>query len=844
VKAPLRRFPGPWCRRLRLASRFSLVISVALATLLLPTAAVPQGHAATSVMRIDVGSSRTSTDASGQNWLADTGFVGGNVEDYGNVLTAGAIDPRVAQTARWGMSGYSVPLDGGWYRVDLLMAEHYFTAAGKRVFAASVEGTSLGSIDIFAQSGGAHRLLVKSASVNVTDGQLTIAFTRQVDEPEIIGLQIAPTSRPMGIDVGSSRTSTDASGQNWLADTGFVGGNVEDYGNVLTAGAIDPRVAQTARWGMTGYRVPLDSGWYQVDLLMAEHYFAAAGKRVFSASVEGTSLGSIDIFAQSGGAHRLLVKSATVNVSDGQLTITFTRQVDEPEIIGLQIMPVGAASEPLAPQPSPTASPIPTASPAPTPSPSPTPPPSPTPSPSPTPPPSPLPVLPANCTQRLQQLVDAAVAGSTLRVPACIFRESVIIPKPLTLDGQGAAHLRGSDVFDAWTRSGAVWISSRSVPSFAPDPAGAAYVDRFRATNPEQVFIDGAEQVQVPSNPQPGQFAMDGSRHVVLGNDPAGRLVEVTVRTQWLLPTADDVTVTGFVMKHAATHGQGWAIGNNDRLRFTLSASQLSDAHGGMISVGGGDTYARIANNLITRAGNLGIGGYRDGHAAIVGNTITGNGFGGWDWEWQAGGLKTAASTNQLVDRNVVFGNNGAGLWCDIGCRDVTYSNNRVYDHAASGILFEISTGAHIFGNAVWRSGLLGFPAISASSSGDADIHDNTVYDSPRGIQAYLDQRPDARPVTNVFIHENTIIMTLDRGYSMMIGDFGSGVTSAPTSNNTGRNNNVWFTTAENGGARFGWANRSYSSLVDFWQTPLGQGARYLSATERDAALASAGIDR
>jgi nitrous oxidase accessory protein NosD len=39
----------------------------------------------------------------------------------------------------------------------------------------------------------------------------------------------------------------------------------------------------------------------------------------------------------------------------------------------------------------------------------------------------------------LQALVDAAQAGSVLTVPACTYRETVTLSKPLTLDGQGKA---------------------------------------------------------------------------------------------------------------------------------------------------------------------------------------------------------------------------------------------------------------------------------------------------------------------------------------------------------------------------------------------------------------------
>ena len=273
------------------------------------------------------------------------------------------------------------------------------------------------------------------------------------------------------------------------------------------------------------------------------------------------------------------------------------------------------------------------------------------------------------------------------------------------------------------------WYSTLTVPQFQAETGGAEYTDAFQATHPEQVFVDGESQVQVAANPGAGQFALDGARRVILGSNPAGRVVEVTTRDKWLLPQANDVTVTGFSMRHAGTHGQGWAIGNNDQMRFTLRGNVLTDAHGGMVSFGGGDMYTTIADNVIARAGNTGIGGYNNGHGLISGNQIYGNGYGGWRWEWQAGGIKTAASRNLMVTRNTVHDNNGPGIWCDLGCQDVTYADNVVSDLSASGIFFEVSTGARITGNRVQRSGKGDLPGISISSSGNVEVC--LLYTSP-----------------------------------------------------------------------------------------------------------------
>ena len=73
-----------------------------------------------------------------------------------------------------------------------------------------------------------------------------------------------------------------------------------------------------------------------------------------------------------------------------------------------------------------------------------------------------------SCATPLQTLVDAAPAGTTLDVPACTYRETVRIAKPLTLDGHGQAEIRGSDVWTNWNRRGNYWAQG-PVPALPAD---------------------------------------------------------------------------------------------------------------------------------------------------------------------------------------------------------------------------------------------------------------------------------------------------------------------------------------------------------------------------------------
>ncbi len=67
-----------------------------------------------------------------------------------------------------------------------------------------------------------------------------------------------------------------------------------------------------------------------------------------------------------------------------------------------------------------------------------------------------IPTPPQTCTSSLQALIDATPTGGTLTVPACIYRESVTIRKPITLNGYGAI-IDGRDTAGNLVRS--TWLS-------------------------------------------------------------------------------------------------------------------------------------------------------------------------------------------------------------------------------------------------------------------------------------------------------------------------------------------------------------------------------------------------
>ena len=150
---------------------------------------------APTTIRINAGATKPLTDTNGNVWLPDQGFTGGETVDRGSeIAIAKTKAPALYQTEHYAMTAFSQPLPNGKYTVKLYFAETYdeITAAGQRVFSFTVEDQAFKDFDVFAKAGGAQKGYVETVNVKVADGKLDIAFTSQVQSPEINGIEIIP----------------------------------------------------------------------------------------------------------------------------------------------------------------------------------------------------------------------------------------------------------------------------------------------------------------------------------------------------------------------------------------------------------------------------------------------------------------------------------------------------------------------------------------------------------------------------------------------------------------------------------------------------------------------------
>jgi hypothetical protein len=129
------------------------------------------------------------------------------------------------------------------------------------------------------------------------------------------------------------------------------------------------------------------------------------------------------------------------------------------------------------------------------------------------------------------------------------------------------------------------------------------------------------------------------------------------------------------------------------------------------------------------------------------------------------------------------------------------------------------------------------WPGIYISSSGNAEVRWNVVPSSSRGLKAYLQTRCciPAQGETNVYFHDNAIVMPPGGDFAILWGDDGSN--QITTASNHAWNNAIWYPTPENGQARFRWGNQQYSSLAAFAATPGGLGSKYMTPQQATGAL-------
>jgi hypothetical protein len=165
---------------------------------LAPTASAPMATAAVAtapaMIRVKAGVATPFKDSSGNVWLADQGFDGGDVIERPENAIANTKEQGLYQAEHYGMSSFSTKLANGKYLAKLHFAETYegISGKGERVFSFKVQGQEFKDFDVFAKAGGANRAYVETVPVEVTNGVFKIDFISNIEFPEINAIEVVP----------------------------------------------------------------------------------------------------------------------------------------------------------------------------------------------------------------------------------------------------------------------------------------------------------------------------------------------------------------------------------------------------------------------------------------------------------------------------------------------------------------------------------------------------------------------------------------------------------------------------------------------------------------------------
>jgi Malectin domain/PQQ-like domain len=299
-------------------------------------------------------------------FVADTDFTGGTTIDHANTInTSKVTNPAPAAVYQSGrdtsavgpgttfsytIGGFTAGTD---YLVRLHFCETFFTAAGKRTFNVSINGTQvLTDFDIFAAAGGQNIANIQQFTEPANaSGQFVILFTSEVNNALISGIEIDSTTAPpppTGVEINSGGPAVSP----FVADEDFTGGATIDHANTInTSKVTNPAPAavyQSARvttavgpgttftYTIGGFTA---NSSHTVRLHFCETFWTAAGKRLFNVSINGTQvLTNFDIFATAGGQNIANIQQFTEAAdSTGTYTLVFTSNTDKALISGIEI---------------------------------------------------------------------------------------------------------------------------------------------------------------------------------------------------------------------------------------------------------------------------------------------------------------------------------------------------------------------------------------------------------------------------------------------------------------------------------------------------------------------------
>jgi len=351
--------------------------------------------------------------------------------------------------------------------------------------------------------------------------------------------------------------------------------------------------------------------------------------------------------------------------------------------------------------------------------------------------------------------VDNVPNGGTIVLRGGVYRESAYSERRASMiqawPGE-AVWFDGADPVTGWVADGSAWRRDNWNVRFDRNAyaSGQYNSESPLAGWPDMVFVDGAPMTEVNARSKvvPGTFFADyANAKLYVGTNPAGRLVEASVRSSALTLKVAGSGLKGVGVRRYANTAWGLGVvkGIANNLTFESNVFERNAAGGLTVSRAG----IRIVANTFRNNGLVGLHGNEASNVLVEGNLIEGNnaalfllGSG------QEGGMKFTRSSNMVWRGNLVQNNNGNGLWCDLYCDDLTIVKNVSRNNGRNGLTFELSTNGIIASNVIYGNGLNGVYALESSS---VNIWNNTLFaNDVRQLNVTDGVRPEAVNVVTI----------------------------------------------------------------------------------------------
>lgn len=363
----------------------------------------------------------------------------------------------------------------------------------------------------------------------------------------------------------------------------------------------------------------------------------------------------------------------------------------------------------------------------------------------------------------LPALVQAHPSGTTFYLDSGLHRISTVTPKDGDVFvGAPGAVLSGAILLEGFAEDGGRW--SMTLAEFSPgEQRGKCAGGGTLCQLPEDLFIDGELQRRVASRSsvQPGTWFLDaGTKTVYLGSDPTGRDVELSSTPQAFVGGAQNVVLRGLTIQMFATPAQMGAVEVGSGL--VIDGCEIWGNHGTGAKVAAG---TRVVNSFLHRNGQFGLAGGGSG-IVVEGDEIAYNNTVGYNPLWAAGGTKFVHTSGLVVRDNLVYDNEGPGLWTDGDNDGVLYEGNRVLNNLDAGIKHEISYSAIIRDNVVEGNGFgmsvkYRGAGILVRESPDVTIVGNEVRGNADGIMFVQDDRGSGSKgpyvLANLTVQDNVV---------------------------------------------------------------------------------------